>query len=156
MDVPNHADQPPPVAIAPASSSPTSGYDVTVGTTPYQDHTQLLTKLFVGTTLTVPTDDAPNHINDHTPPLVSPAPGKAPLATPAAPPPNTFSLPIAVLAAFPMVAGNNPGTASRHDAIIDLLAKLVGDGEPTTSYFNMESLKYSNIEYTTHSEQAGA
>ncbi|CAO2170037.1 unnamed protein product [Urochloa humidicola] len=135
MDAPNHADQPP--ASTPASSSPTAGHDPS-DVAQDQDPTQLLTKLLVDTTLTVPTDNAPNHI-DQTPSsgdsiiriLKSEiAKGKAPLTTLAAPPPNTFTLPTATRTSFPMASGNNPVAASDHDAIIELLAKLVGEGEP--------------------------
>ncbi|CAO2184009.1 unnamed protein product [Urochloa humidicola] len=112
MDAANHAE-PPPAASPPASSSPTSGREPS-GVAPDQDPTQLLTKLFADTTLTVPTDGVPNSIEDQTPPVISPAPGKVPFATPAT------------------AAGNNPGATSHHDAIIDLLTKLVGDGEPMT------------------------
>ncbi|CAL5014051.1 unnamed protein product [Urochloa decumbens] len=162
MDEPNHADQPPAPASAPASSSPTSVHDP-AGVAPDQDPTQLLTKLFAGATLAVPTDNAPDHRIHQTPPaaagapVVSPAPGhdpdvtsdsaagpiarilrsmmakgNAPLATP---PLNTFAPPppSASPASFPMAAGHDPGAASHRDAIIELLAKLVGEGEPTTS-----------------------
>ncbi|CAL5004773.1 unnamed protein product [Urochloa decumbens] len=145
MDETNHADQSPPPASAPASSPPTSVHDP-AGVAPDQDPTQLLTKLFAGATLTVPTDDAPDRIHQtppaapgHDPDVTSDsaggpiarilrsmmAKGSAPLATP---PLNTFAPP----ASFPMAAGHDPGAASHRDAIIELLAKLVGEGEPTT------------------------
>nr|TKW11740.1 hypothetical protein SEVIR_6G252600v2 [Setaria viridis] len=121
MAAPNRVDQPP--------ASPTAGQDPGVapdqagqdpGVAPDQDPTQLLSKLFAGTTLGMPTD-APNHIRLQPPaaaapagasvsPTAGPDPGatssygddltrvltsavlaKQPLATPAAPLKNIFA-----------------------------------------------------------------
>ncbi|CAO2211773.1 unnamed protein product [Urochloa humidicola] len=143
MAAPNDADQPAAsAASAPASSSPTTGHGHDPqGAAPDQDPTQLLTKLFAGATLAVPTANAPVVVSISTP-TAAHDPGlgilksmtavsTAPLATPPASPLNTFAPPAA---AFPMAAGHDPGAASSRDSImIELLAKLVGDGEPTTS-----------------------